>query len=107
MESVESSLRGWHKPTYPNKRLVDANYKRLLEFGCQLNNASAVRLGIASHNPFDIAYGALLRARHVSEASVGFELLQGMADPFCRALAQVLHDVLVYAPMVTERDFTW
>lgn len=106
MERVESSLRNWLQPTYSNKRQVDANYKRLLEYGCQLDNASAVRLGIASHNPFDIAYGALLRAKHGSEASVGFELLQGVADPFCRALAQVFGDVLIYAPMVTERDFT-
>lgn len=106
MERVESSLRGWATPTYLRKDQVDANYKRLLEYGCQPDHASAVRLGIASHNPFDIAYGALLRATHGSEASVGFELLQGMADPLCRALAQVLGDVLIYAPMVTQQDFT-
>jgi RHH-type proline utilization regulon transcriptional repressor/proline dehydrogenase/delta 1-pyrroline-5-carboxylate dehydrogenase len=105
MERVDSSLRGWPSPTFASKHEVDANYKRMIEFGTLPQHANAVHLGIASHNLFDIAYGALLRASRQTEASVGFELLQGMADPFCRALQQAVGNVLLYAPTVSEHEF--
>jgi proline dehydrogenase len=40
---------------FDNKLDVDANYKRMVEFGMRPENINAVRLGIASHNVFDLA----------------------------------------------------
>ena len=62
MEQVEASLRDWPQAPYESKRQVDANFKRMLEFACRPENAAAVRIGVGSHNLFDIAY-ALLIAR--------------------------------------------
>ena len=60
MEQVEAALRGWPQAPYATKADVDANFKRMLEFGTRPENARVVRLGIASHNLFDIAFAMLL-----------------------------------------------
>lgn len=99
-ERVESAARGWALPMFGSKRQVDANYKRMLEYACLPEHARALELGIASHNLFDIALGLVLRAYHGVEAHVGFELLEGMADPLRRVLSNLCDDVLVYCPIV-------
>jgi RHH-type proline utilization regulon transcriptional repressor/proline dehydrogenase/delta 1-pyrroline-5-carboxylate dehydrogenase len=99
-EGVESAARGWPLPMYGSKLEVDANYKRMLEYACEPDRAQALQLGIASHNLFDIALGLVLRAQHNVEAHVGFELLEGMADPLRRVLSRMCDDVLVYCPIV-------
>ena len=65
---------------------VDANYKRMLEYGCRPEHAEAVHLGVASHNLFDIAYGLVLREAHGVERWVEFEMLEGMANHQARAV---------------------
>jgi RHH-type proline utilization regulon transcriptional repressor/proline dehydrogenase/delta 1-pyrroline-5-carboxylate dehydrogenase len=99
-EQVESASRGWALPMFGSKLEVDANYKRMLEYACRPEHARALELGIASHNLFDIALGLVLRAYHGVEAHVGFELLEGMADPLRRVLSTLSDDVLVYCPIV-------
>lgn len=103
METADSSIRGWPVPIYSDKAAVDANFKRMMAFGCLPENACAVHLGLASHNVFDLALGLTLRAHHGVEAQVGLELLSGMAEPLLRAVREVCNDVLVYAPSV-ERN---
>ncbi|RIK27844.1 MAG: hypothetical protein DCC55_39160, partial [Chloroflexi bacterium] len=49
MEQVEASLHGWPQAPYITKVEVDANFKRMVEYGCQPAHARAVHLGIASH----------------------------------------------------------
>ena len=66
MERVEASLHGWPQAPYPRKVEVDANFKRMVEYGCRPEHARAVHLGVASHNLFDIAYG--LRAARARAA---------------------------------------
>jgi RHH-type proline utilization regulon transcriptional repressor/proline dehydrogenase/delta 1-pyrroline-5-carboxylate dehydrogenase len=99
-ERVESSLRGWELPCFASKLDVDANYKRMLEFGLEPEHARAVQLGVASHNLFDIGMALTLRAAHGLDAEVSFELLEGMADPLRRTLQAVAGDVLLYCPFV-------
>ena len=60
MERVEASIRGWPQAPFGTKGEVDANYKRMLHEGMRAENIAAVRLGIASHNLFDLAYGLVL-----------------------------------------------
>ena len=100
MEQFEAAHRGWEQAPYSTKAEVDANYKRMLVYGCQPEHASAVNLGIASHNLFDLSYGMVVRAAMGTESLVGFELLEGMAEATRRAVLAVSGDVLVYAPMV-------
>ncbi|HYQ01481.1 MAG TPA: proline dehydrogenase family protein [Polyangiaceae bacterium] len=104
-ERVESELRGWPSPIYPSKAEVDANYKRLVSRALQPENIAAADVGIASHNLFDICFGLVTSAaRQVTERTC-FELLEGMANPLLRALAQLGANVLVYAPIVAEHEF--
>jgi len=105
MEQVESSLHDWELAPYTTKADVDANYKRMVHYGCQPENAQVVQLGIASHNLFEIAYAMLLRAQFGVEEYVEFEMLEGMANHQARAVRDVIGSLLLYAPVVKKEDF--
>ncbi len=105
MERVEASLHDWPQAPYTNKPEVDANFKRMVAYGCHPQRARAVRLGIASHNLFDVAYGLLLRRRAGVEAFVDFEMLEGMANHQARAVQTEAGGLLLYAPVVKSEDF--
>ena len=103
-ERVHSSRMGWALPIYSSKHEVDANYKRMLLAATEPRVADAVRLGIASHNLFDLAFGLVLRAARGVEQQVGFEVLEGMANAVQRALCLVGAPVLTYAPAVGDAE---
>jgi RHH-type transcriptional regulator, proline utilization regulon repressor / proline dehydrogenase / delta 1-pyrroline-5-carboxylate dehydrogenase len=105
MEHVDAELHDWPVATYSSKEEVDANFKRMLHEGCDPSNAAAVRLGVASHNLFDIAYAMLLRSREGVESRVEFEMLEGMANHQARTVHQVAGGLLLYAPVVEKDDF--
>lgn len=105
MERVEASLRDWPQAPYSTKSDVDANFKRMITYGCHPDHAHAVRLGIGSHNLFDIAYALLLRAENKVEPFVSFEMLEGMADHMRRIVQQLSGDILLYCPAATKEDF--
>ncbi len=105
MEQFEASLKGWPQAPYTQKVDVDANYKRMLVYGCLPENARAVRLGIASHNLFDIAFAMLLRLENQVEPYTGFEMLEGMADHIRRVVQKLTGDMLLYCPVATKEEF--
>ncbi len=105
MEQHEASLKGWAQAPYRNKPDVDANYKRMVTYGCLPENAKAVHIGVASHNLFDIAYALLLRAEYSVEKEISFEMLEGMADHMRRVVQKLAKDILLYCPVATKSDF--
>ncbi len=105
MEQFEASLRGWHQAPYTKKSDVDANYKRMVIYGCQPAHAQAVHIGIASHNLFDIAYALLLRRENGVEKEITFEMLEGMADHLRRVVQYIAGGILLYCPVATRKDF--
>ena len=105
MERIEAAAHGWPQAPYPTKVEVDANYKRMLEYGCRPEHAEAVHLGVASHNLFDIAYGLVLREAHGVAPWVEFEMLEGMANHQARAVQARAGGLLLYAPVVRAEDF--
>jgi RHH-type transcriptional regulator, proline utilization regulon repressor / proline dehydrogenase / delta 1-pyrroline-5-carboxylate dehydrogenase len=105
MERVEASRSGWPQTPYATKIEVDANFKRMLAYGCRPEHARAVRLGIGSHNLFDLAYGLTLRARHAVGDLVEVEMLEGMANHQARAVQAEAGGILLYAPVVKADDF--
>lgn len=105
MESVEASIHDWEQAPYYTKADVDANYKRMVEYGSTKAHAEVVNLGVASHNLFEIAYAMLLRARHGVEEHVEFEMLEGMANHQARAVQKTADGLLLYAPVVKKEDF--
>jgi len=105
MERIEAAVHGWPQAPYETKPEVDANYKRMLEYGCRPEHAEAVHLGVASHNLFDIAYGLVLREARSVEPWVEFEMLEGMANHQARAVQARAGGLLLYAPVVRAEDF--
>jgi RHH-type proline utilization regulon transcriptional repressor/proline dehydrogenase/delta 1-pyrroline-5-carboxylate dehydrogenase len=105
MESVEAELHDWNAAPYGSKAETDANYRRMLEFACQQENAVALRIGVASHNLFDVALALELRERNGVQAWVEIEMLEGMASHQARAVRRAAGGLLVYAPVVKAEDF--
>ena len=105
-ERVEASLRGWPQAPYKTKLETDANYLRMLHEGMRPENLAAVRLGIASHNLFTLAYGLVLATNANALDQVQFEMLEGMANHQRRALVELTGNMLLYAPACKQEDFT-
>lgn len=105
MERVDASLHGWPQAPYTTKAEVDANFKRMVDYGVLPAHAQAVHLGIASHNLFDIAYSLLLRRAREVMPYVEFEMLEGMANHQARAVQAQTGGLLLYAPVVKADDF--
>jgi RHH-type proline utilization regulon transcriptional repressor/proline dehydrogenase/delta 1-pyrroline-5-carboxylate dehydrogenase len=105
MELVESAIQNWPLAPYDNKLAVDANYKRMVRFGMAPDNAPAVRLGIASHNLFELAYAYQTARANRVEKYFHFEMLEGMADHVRRALSEASEELLLYAPVAGRSEF--
>lgn len=105
MEKVESALKGWPQAPYESKLDVDANFKKMMIYGCEYSNAVAAHLGIGSHNLLDIAYALLLRSENGVEEFVSFEMLEGMADHMRRTVQKITGDILLYCPAATKEEF--
>ncbi|XZE45375.1 bifunctional proline dehydrogenase/L-glutamate gamma-semialdehyde dehydrogenase [Pirellulaceae bacterium SH467] len=105
MEAVEAELHGWHAAPYASKHETDANFRRMMEYGCRPEHAAAVRLGVASHNLFDVALALTLREANQVESSVEIEMLEGMANHQARAVRDDAKGLLLYAPAVKQEDF--
>lgn len=105
MERVEAALHGWPQAPYTNKLDVDANFKRMINYGFTPERTRAVHLGVASHNLFDVSYSLLLREERGVMDAVEFEMLEGMANHQARAVQESADGLLLYAPVVKADDF--
>jgi RHH-type proline utilization regulon transcriptional repressor/proline dehydrogenase/delta 1-pyrroline-5-carboxylate dehydrogenase len=105
MERVEAAISDWPLAPYDNKLDTDANYKRLIDFGMTPENIKAVRLGIASHNLFELAYAYLRAKKNKVLPYFSFEMLEGMADHVLRAIQETGQEVVLYAPLATHAQF--
>ncbi|GAA4436713.1 bifunctional proline dehydrogenase/L-glutamate gamma-semialdehyde dehydrogenase [Bremerella cremea] len=105
MEQVEASLNGWPQAPYHTKTETDANYKRMVEFAFRPENMAAVRIGLASHNLFDVAFALRMAQQRGVTARVEFEMLEGMANAQAREMRDRTGDLLVYAPVCYDADF--
>lgn len=105
MEEVDSKVHGWPLATYGTKQDSDTNYKRVLDWSMTPDRLDAVRIGVAGHNLFDIAYTWLLaQARGVTDA-VEYEMLLGMATGQAEAVRKDVGQLLLYTPVVNPAEF--
>ena len=105
MEKAEAELHGWVAAPYKSKADVDASYSRLLDTALRPEHAKAVRIGVASHNLFHIAFALeIAKARNVME-QLDLEMLEGMANPEALAIAKRSMRILLYAPVTRGDDF--
>ncbi len=105
MERVEAELHNWNAAPYDSKPQTDANFRRMLEWGCRPENARVARLGVASHNLFDVALALTLRHELGVENRVEIEMLEGMAPHQAHAVKARAGGLLLYAPVVKSDDF--
>ena len=105
MEKAEAELHGWVAAPYQSKADVDASYSRLLDTALRSEHAKAVRIGVASHNLFHIAFAIeIAKQRNVME-QLDLEMLEGMANPEALAIAKRSMRILLYAPVTRADDF--
>ena len=105
MERVEAAMRGWPQVPYETKAETDANYKRCLDWVLTPERTASVRIGVASHNLFDVAWADLLTTRRGVRHRVEFEMLEGMAPAQAERLRSDGRGVLLYTPAVAAGDF--
>ncbi len=105
MEHVEAELHGWPLATWRTKRESDTHYKRVLDFALRPEHAANVRLGIAGHNLFDVAYAWLLAGRRGVRDAVELEMLLGMAQAQAEVVRRDVGGLLLYTPVVAPREF--
>ena len=73
--------------------------------GMKPENLQAVRLGIASHNLFEMAFALVCALEADALDLVQFEMLEGMANQQRRALFEMCDNLLLYAPACRREDF--
>ncbi|MFJ2552123.1 proline dehydrogenase family protein [Microbacterium sp. NPDC087591] len=107
MEHVDAAVHGWPLATYSTKQDSDTNYKRVLDWALTPERLDAVRIGVAGHNLFDIAYTWLLsQARGVDGGElVEYEMLLGMATGQAEAVRKDVGRLLLYTPVVNPAEF--
>ncbi len=105
MERVDATVHGWPLATWGLKRDTDANYKRILDWSLQPARTDAVRIGVAGHNLFDIAWAWLLAKQRRVDTRVEFEMLLGMASGQADAVRRDVGGLLLYTPVVHPGEF--
>ena len=108
METVEAELHDWVPAPYPTKADVDASFKLMLESALRPEWADAVRVAVASHNLFDVAWALVLRDRLPTpqRGRLDLEMLEGMAPAQSRAVCKAAGSLLLYAPVVARDQVT-
>jgi RHH-type proline utilization regulon transcriptional repressor/proline dehydrogenase/delta 1-pyrroline-5-carboxylate dehydrogenase len=105
MERVDAVMHGWPLATHASKLDSDAGYVRCLEEALRPEATDAVRIGVAGHNLFDIAYAWLLAGERGVRDAVEFEMLLGMAQGQVQAVSREVGPVLLYVPVVRPDEF--
>ena len=105
MEHAEAEFHGWTAAPYSTKAEVDASYARMIDACLRPAWADAVRVGVASHNLFHVAWALdVAKARGVVD-QLDVEMLEGMANAEARALVAAGYRVVLYAPVTRRDDF--
>ena len=104
MEQVEAEIHDWESAPYPTKADVDASYKAMLEYALLNATPGALRIGVASHNLFEVAWALTLRDELNAHDRLEIEMLEGMAPPQSRAVRNDAGSLLLYSPIVEESE---
>lgn len=105
MERVEASLHDWPLATWDTKQQSDTNYKRVISYALQPERVQNVRVGVAGHNLFDLAYAWLLAGRRGVRDGMEIEMLLGMAQGQAAVIQREVGGLLVYTPVVHPGEF--
>jgi RHH-type transcriptional regulator, proline utilization regulon repressor / proline dehydrogenase / delta 1-pyrroline-5-carboxylate dehydrogenase len=98
METVEAEMHGWISAPYATKHEVDANLKRLLEIALDPALDNALKVGLGSHNLFDIGWAWEVAGQLGQRHRLEIEMLAGMAPAQARVVSATTGGVRIYAP---------
>jgi len=104
MEQVEAELAGWPQAPFLTKAETDANYKAMLDVALEPENAGAIRVGVASHNLFEVAWALRTAQARNAADRIEIEMLEGMANATALAVRNVAGAMLLYAPVANRSD---
>ena len=106
MEQVDAELHGWTQAPYGTKEEVDGSFKRLLDTCLDPQWDGALRVGVASHNLFDLAWALTLRDELPPDRRpmVDLEMLEGMVPAQSRAVRAAAGGLLLYCPVVRRNE---
>ncbi|UKA75184.1 bifunctional proline dehydrogenase/L-glutamate gamma-semialdehyde dehydrogenase [Arthrobacter sp. FW306-07-I] len=105
MEQVEASLHDWPLATWGSKQDSDTSYKRVINYALHPDRIRNIRIGVAGHNLFDIAFAWLLAKQRGVESGIEFEMLLGMAQGQAEAVKKDVGSLLLYTPVVHPAEF--
>lgn len=105
MERIDAELHGWELATVRSKQEADTNYKRVLNYAFTPERIENVRIGVAGHNLFDIAFAWALAGRRGVRDGIECEMLLGMAESQAEAVRATTGGLLLYTPVVHPAEF--
>ncbi|OAE03760.1 1-pyrroline-5-carboxylate dehydrogenase [Arthrobacter sp. OY3WO11] len=109
MEQVESSLHDWPLATWGTKQDSDTSYKSVINYSLHPERIKNIRIGVAGHNLFDIAFAWLLAKKRgiadTARQNIEFEMLLGMAQGQAEAVKKDVGSLLLYTPVVHPAEF--
>ena len=105
MERVEASIAGFPQAPYKTKIDTDANYKKMLRALIDAAAKREIRVGVASHNLFDVALAMIWTQKADASDYVQMEMLEGMANHQRRAISERGAEMLLYAPACRRDGF--
>jgi RHH-type transcriptional regulator, proline utilization regulon repressor / proline dehydrogenase / delta 1-pyrroline-5-carboxylate dehydrogenase len=105
MEEVDAQLHDWPLAVLPSKQASDTNYKRVVEWALTPARTQAVRIGVAGHNLFDLAFAHLLATKRGVTDGIDFEMLIGMAPNQADAVRETVGRLILYTPVVHPNEF--
>ncbi|BCW20877.1 1-pyrroline-5-carboxylate dehydrogenase [Arthrobacter sp. NtRootA9] len=105
MEQVEASLHDWPLATWGTKQDSDTSYKSVINYALHPERIKNIRIGVAGHNLFDIAFAWLLAKQRGVESGIEFEMLLGMAQGQAEAVKKDVGSLLLYTPVVHPSEF--
>ena len=105
MERVEASIAGFEQAPYRTKIETDANFKRMLRKAIDGAANGSIRVGVASHNIFDVSLAITWAEDVGAHDAVQIEMLEGMANHQRRAISEHGETMLLYAPACRQEEF--
>ena len=104
-ERVDAILHDWPLATWGSKRETDTAYLRMLDAALTTERTDAVRIGVASHNLFDLATAWVLAQRRGVTDAVHVAMLLGMTATHADAVRAEVGDLVLSTPVVHPDDF--
>ena len=105
MEIVDAEMHDWPLATVESKQAADANFKRVMDYALTPERTKNLRVGIAGHNLFDLAFGYLLAETRGCKDGIDVEMLLGMAEAQAEAVKETIGGLVLYTPVVHPSEF--